>query len=150
MSVVDDFVFEPMVGDPDDHRPNTTWSLVFDPPRADAPFVSDITCLFERIAPGDAIPLHTHTTSEVVVVDEGSGSYRLGDETTFVRAGSVIFIPAGTAHGTVNDGSDPMRIHAMFPSRVLDITYLERNPAPGTEGDAPRPPTRIDPRVDQG
>src|SRR5262245_27999975 len=110
MSVVDDFVFEPMVGDPDDHRPSTTWTFVFDPPREDAPYVSDITCLFERIAPGDAIPLHTHSTSEVVVVDEGSGSYRLDNETTLVRAGSVIFIPAGTAHGTLNDGSEPLRI----------------------------------------
>jgi mannose-6-phosphate isomerase-like protein (cupin superfamily) len=148
MSVVDDYVYGPMVGDPDDHRPNTSWAFVFDPPREDGPYVADITCLFERIAPGDAIPLHTHTTSEVVVVDEGTGTYRLGEDTTAVRGGSVIFIPAGVPHGTVNDGTAPLRIHAMYPSRVLDFTYLERNPAPGTEGDPPQPPTVTDPRVD--
>jgi mannose-6-phosphate isomerase-like protein (cupin superfamily) len=148
MGFVENVAYGPMVGDPDDHRPNTEWAFVFDPLRDSGPSVDDITCLFERIAPGDTIPLHTHTTSEVVVVDEGTGSYRLGDETTTVRNGSVIFIPAGVPHGTVNDGTETLRIHAMYPSRVLDFTYLERNPAPGTEGDPPRPPTRLDPRVD--
>lgn len=148
MGVIDGFEYHPMVGDPDDYRPNTEWTLVFDPPRDDAPYVADITCLFERIAPGDVIPLHTHTISEVVIVDEGEGSYRLGEEAIAVRDGSVIFIPAGTPHGTVNDGPEPMRIHAMYPSRVLDFTYLERNPAPGTEGDPPQPEVRFDPRID--
>ena len=148
MGFVENVVYGSMVGDPDDHRPNTEWGFVFDPPRDVGPYVDDITCLFERIPPGDAIPLHTHTISEVVVVDAGTGSYRSGDETTTVRNGSVIFIPAGVPHGTLNDVTETLTIHAMYPSRVLDFTYLERNPAPGTEGDPPRPPTRLDPRVD--
>jgi mannose-6-phosphate isomerase-like protein (cupin superfamily) len=136
-----------MAGDPDDHRPRTTWAVVFDPPREDGPYVGDLTCLFERIAPGDAIPLHTHSIDEVVVIDRGTGAYRLGRETTTVGAGSVVFIPAGTPHGTHNDGDEPLYIHAVFPSRELDITYLERNPAPGTEGDAPQPSIRFDLRT---
>jgi len=148
MSVIDGIEYEPMVGDPDDHRPRTTWALVFDPPREDAPYVRNMTCIFEKIAPGDTIPLHTHTIDELVVVDVGIGSYRLGEETTPVRGGSVVFIPAGTPHGTRNDGNDPLVIHAVFPARELDITYLERNPAPGTEGDPPQPPFTFDPRAD--
>jgi quercetin dioxygenase-like cupin family protein len=147
VGVIDRVEFAPMVGDPDDHRPNTTWALVFDPPRSDGPTVEDMTCIVERIAPGDAIPLHTHSVDEVVVIDRGAGTYRLGDETTSVYPGSFIFIPAGTPHGTRNEGDAPLEIHAVFPSRELDITYLERNPAPGTEGDAPQPPLRFDPRA---
>lgn len=146
MSVIKDLSYQPMTGDPDDHRPNTRWALVFDPPREDGPYVRDITCLFEHIAPGDAIPLHTHTSDEIVFVDDGEGSYTLGDDVTPVGAGTVVFIPAGTPHGTRNDGERPLSIHAVFPSCELDITYLERNPAPGTEGDPPQPPLRFDPR----
>jgi mannose-6-phosphate isomerase-like protein (cupin superfamily) len=148
MAVISDFTYEPMVGDPDDHRPDTEWALVADPPREDGRYVRSITCLFERIAAGDRIPLHTHTIDEVVIVDDGAGTYMIDGEAAPVRGGSVIFIPAGAAHGTVNDGGGVMRIHAMYPSTELDITYLERNPAPGTEGDAPQPTLHFGPALD--
>jgi mannose-6-phosphate isomerase-like protein (cupin superfamily) len=148
VSIVEAFTYEPMVGDPDDHRPNTSWALVFDPPRDDAPYVEDLTCIFERMGPGDRIPLHTHTTSEVVMIDSGSGTYRLADEVRTVGAGTTVFIPAGTPHGLDNEGTSILSLHAVFPSRTLDIAYLDRNPAPGTEGEAPQPPIRFDPRVD--
>lgn len=31
-------------------------------------------------------------------------------------------------------------IHAVFPAPSIDIRYLERNPAPGTEEQPPGPP----------
>ena len=39
------------------------------------------------------------------------------------------------------------RIHAVFPTEVLAIEYLERNPKPGTEGDPPSPPWWVDVRA---
>jgi hypothetical protein len=62
MGFVDEIRYDPMVGDPDDHRPNTMWSLVLDSAAEDRPYVQDVTRLFERVAPGDRIPLHTHST----------------------------------------------------------------------------------------
>jgi gentisate 1,2-dioxygenase len=103
--------------------------------------------LFERVAPGDRIPLHTHSTNEVVIVDRGTGEYRLGDDTREVRVGSIVFVPAGTAHGTRKLGDGTLDIHAIFPSGVIDITMIERNPAPGTEDDPPRHPLSFDPRA---
>ncbi|HEY7401691.1 MAG TPA: cupin domain-containing protein [Actinomycetota bacterium] len=149
MAILDEFSFEPMVGDPDDHRPDSVWTFVFDPPTADGAYVRDLTMLFERIAPGDRIPLHSHTTSEAVFVDRGEGLYTLGEETRAVGPGSVVFIPAGTPHGTLNSGRDAMHIRAVYPSQTIDITALERNPAPGTEEDPPRPPYVFDPRSQQ-
>lgn len=67
-----------MVGDPDDHRPNTTWRLAVDPAPRGA--LAELSFLEERCAPGD---------------------------------------------------------HAVFPARTVLMEMLERNPAPGTEGDAP-------------
>lgn len=148
MSIVQGFEYGPMVGDPDDHRPNSSWALVFDQPREDRPYVRDVTCLFERMAPGDAIPLHTHDIDEVVIVDHGRGRYRLDGDEIAIGAGGVAFIPVGTPHGLRNDGDGELSLKAVFPSRALDTTDLERNPAPGTEGQPVQAPMRFDPRVD--
>jgi uncharacterized cupin superfamily protein len=71
---------------------------------------------------------------------------RVDAETHRVGAGDVVIVPAGAAHGTRNVGTGFVRLHAVFPSHRIDITYLERNPAPGTEGDAPQAPVVWDTR----
>jgi hypothetical protein len=38
-------------------------------------------------------------------------------------------------------------LRAVFPSHRIDIEYVERNPAPDTEGDAPRAPVVYDTRT---
>ena len=105
--------YEPMVGNPDDHRPQTVWRVVIDPDRADESAVVGMAVLMERCAGGDRIPLHRHDVDEVV------------------------FIPAGMIHGTVNAGEIPLHVHAVFPSRRVRMEMLDRNPAPGTEGEPP-------------
>ena len=120
MSILDGYTMEPMVGDPDDHRPNTRWSLTTDP-GDDRGRVDSLAIIREAIA-----------------ILDGEGVARLGDERRQVRTGAVVFIPAGTPHGTVNGGATALEILAVFPSTTIEIAMLERNPAPGTEGDAPR------------
>lgn len=124
-----------MVGDPDDHRPRTTWRLAVDPGTEGR--TAALSFLEERCAVGDRIPLHRHDVDEVVIVVGGVGAYTLDGETQDVEEGDVVFIPAGAAHGTVNRGDDVLHLHAVFPSRKVRMEMLERNPAPGTEHDAP-------------
>jgi quercetin dioxygenase-like cupin family protein len=137
MSIVDGASLESMVGDPDDHRPRSRWALLVDP-GDDNGRVDTIGIVDEEIAPGDSIPLHTHDVDEAIIVVEGFADARRGNERRRVGPGAVVFIPAGTPHGTVNAGSVSVRIHAAFPATSIVIAMLERNPAPGTEGDAPR------------
>jgi quercetin dioxygenase-like cupin family protein len=137
VSILDGYTMEPMVGDPDDHRPNTRWSLTTDP-GDDRGRVDSLAIIREAIAVGDAIPLHTHDVDEAIAILDGEGVARLGDERRRVTTGAVVFIPAGTPHGTVNGGATALEILAVFPSTTVEIAMLERNPAPGTEGDAPR------------
>ena len=136
--------------DPDDFRPSSRWALLVDPAADSGTHVDDITVIAEVIAPGDRIPLHTHPINEVVVVHEGTAQVTLGDETREVGPGAVVFIPAETPHGTRNASPSPVRIHAMFPSEQIGIRYLERNPAPGTEGDPPQPAFTVDVRALSG
>jgi len=145
MSIVDGFAFERMVGDPDDHRPGTEWALVVDP-GGSAGRVEDLAVIVERIGPGERIPAHIHQVDEVILPD-GPGQFRLGDETRPVAAGSVVFIPAGAVHGLANDGAGPLPLRAVFPTTTVWIRYVERNPAPGTEDDPPAPPITVDLRT---
>ena len=134
-----------MVGDPDDHRPNTSWALVVDPIRTDAPYVQDLLVVLEQIADGDRIPLHTHPHDEAIVIARGTAELRLGDDRRVVGENAVAMVPEGTPHGIrAIDGA--VRINAFFPTTRLAIAYLERNPAPGTETDPPAPPYEIDAR----
>jgi quercetin dioxygenase-like cupin family protein len=103
--------------------------------------------IVEEIAPSEAIPLHQHRIDEVLFYESGDAEVRVDDETFRVGAGDIVIVPAGAAHGTRNVGTGVVRLHAVFPSHRIDITYLERNPAPGTEGDAPQPPAVWDTRT---
>jgi len=126
--------------DPDDWRPNSELAFVVDDR-------TNMLVVAERLAPGDAIPLHRHRIDEIVVFLAGRAEVRVGDETHAARAGDIVLIPAGEAHGVHNRGSEVVEFRAAFPTTRLDVEYLERNPAPGTEGDPPRPPFAIDLRT---
>lgn len=145
MSIVEGYRLEPMVGDPDDHRPRSEWALVVDP-GGPAGRVDGLAVIVEQVAPGDRIPLHVHRVDEVILPG-GAGRFRLGDETADVADGAVVFIPAGAPHGLENPGLTPLPIRAVFPTTRVWLRYLERNPAPGTESDAPAAPLTYDLRT---
>ena len=123
--------------DPDDWRPGSRLALIADPD-------ANLAVIAEKIGVGDWVPLHRHTIDEVVFYLAGEVEVRLGEETHAVRAGDIMVIPAGVAHAQRNTGDSVAEIRAVFPSARLDVEYLERNPAPGTESDPPQPPFVID------
>ena len=58
------------------------------------------------IAPGVLAPDHSHPGEEIVYVVEGTLEYRLeGKPPVTLKAGEVLFIPAGTVHSARNVGS---------------------------------------------
>jgi len=58
------------------------------------------------IAPGVASAWHTHPGEEIIYVIEGSLEYQVGDEMpVMLRAGEVLFVPAGAKHRARNLGS---------------------------------------------
>ena len=127
-----------MVGDPDAHRPHSRWALVTDPE------VDGLAAIVEDIAPGDRIPLHAHPEVEAIFIASGQARVRIGDDERDVAAGAVMLVPANTPHGTRNTSSEVVRVHAVFPATTIGITYLERNPAPGTEAESAQAPFAVD------
>ena len=58
------------------------------------------------IGPGVLAPNHSHPGEEIVYVIEGLLEYQLeGKSPVTLRAGEVLFIPAGTIHSAKNVGS---------------------------------------------
>jgi mannose-6-phosphate isomerase-like protein (cupin superfamily) len=146
MAIITERAYQPVadLGDPDDYRPNSAMAFVFDPERPNGAYVAGLTLICEEIAVGDRIPLHIHpTVEEIVYIDSGTAEITVGDEQRIVGSGAIAFIPPGTPHSTRNVGDMPLHLHAIFSTPNIDIQMLDRLPAPGTEGDAPQPPTSV-------
>ena len=84
-------------------------------------------------------------TIEAIVIARGKAEVRLADHLRIVGENAVAMVPKGVAH-SIRAVDGAVRINAFFPTTRIGITYLERNPAPGTEGQAPAPPYEIDVR----
>lgn len=58
------------------------------------------------LAPGIAFPNHTHPGEEIIYVLSGTIEYDVAGKPTTLKAGDVLFIPAGTVHAAKNVGND--------------------------------------------
>src|SRR5262245_40385889 len=59
-----------------------------------------------EIAPGKTAPRHTHPGEEIIYVLEGALEYQVeGKPPVTLKAGDVLFIPAGTIHSAKNVGT---------------------------------------------
>jgi quercetin dioxygenase-like cupin family protein len=60
-----------------------------------------------ELAPGVAFPRHSHPGEEIIYVLTGSLEYEVeGRPPVTLKAGDVLFIPAGVVHSAKNVGSD--------------------------------------------
>jgi mannose-6-phosphate isomerase-like protein (cupin superfamily) len=65
--------------------------------------------------PGSGPKLHRHPYAEVFLVQEGSATFTVGEDTIDVTGGQILIAPAGVPHKFVNSGAGPLRqidIHA--------------------------------------
>ncbi len=55
------------------------------------------------------VPEHVHDGSaEVLWIQNGSGTMRIGNQTRTIRPGTFVYVPPETVHGFVPDGSRPL------------------------------------------
>src|SRR4051794_14745762 len=69
---------------------------------------------FVGYIPTARAPDHMHYYDEVIYVLDGEGTMRMNGETTPLRGGSCIHLPARTVHCLENVGSDVMKVVAVF------------------------------------
>jgi quercetin dioxygenase-like cupin family protein len=84
-----------------------------------------ISILFVDAPPGRGPGMHRHAYEEIIIVQEGRGTFTSGDEEREVRAGEVVVVPPDTPHRFVNSGDGPLRqidihVHSRFVTEWLE------------------------------
>ena len=66
--------------------------------------------------PGGGMPPHTNTVEHEQYVLRGRARIGIGEEIHDVRAGDVVFIPAGTPHWYAAEGTEPFEFLCVVPN----------------------------------
>jgi quercetin dioxygenase-like cupin family protein len=74
--------------------------------------------------PGGGMPPHTNTVEHEQYVLRGQATIGIGNDTVAVRAGSVLYIPAGTPHWYKAHGDEPFEFLCIVPNREDRIELL--------------------------
>jgi mannose-6-phosphate isomerase-like protein (cupin superfamily) len=61
---------------------------------------------------------------EVVVVESGQATFRIGDATAVVEEGHIVVSPPGEAHGFTNTGSGELRLVAIHGVARFSTEWL--------------------------
>jgi len=86
--------------------------------------LKDLGCALQVVPPGKkAFPHHVHhVADEMMVILEGRGEYRWGDERLPVGPGDLIGAPAATrAHQLINTGADDLRYLTFSTNPGADV-----------------------------
>ena len=78
-----------------------------------------------RMEPGGGMPNHTNTVEHEQYVLAGQARIGIGGEEYTVKAGDVIFIPAGVPHWYLNIGEDRLEFLCMIPNKVDIVTLVD-------------------------
>jgi quercetin dioxygenase-like cupin family protein len=83
-------------------------------PFSDVPVDSSVRVVELERSAGRTAHRHPHS-EEVVYVEAGSGAVWIDGELTPVETGDVVRIPTGSAHATIPDDGERMRLVCFFP-----------------------------------
>ncbi|HLM10229.1 MAG TPA: cupin domain-containing protein [Thermoleophilaceae bacterium] len=85
----------------------------------------DVSVIFVDAPPGRGPSLHKHPYPELILIEEGRGTFVLGEEEHEVEAGELVIIPADTPHAFVNSGHGPLRQIDIHPSARFSTEWLD-------------------------
>ncbi len=67
------------------------------------------------VAPSDDIGEEVHEVDQFIRIESGEGKSVLNGETSTLKDGSVVVIPAGTKHNIVNTSSEnPLKLYTLY------------------------------------
>ena len=90
---------------------------------------STATVLFE-LDPGAELPMHTDSAEELLIIVQGAGEARVGDEVRRLTQHDVALVPPMAPHGLRNIGDEVLRVLGTFSSSTVVSTF-ERPFEPG-------------------
>jgi mannose-6-phosphate isomerase-like protein (cupin superfamily) len=67
------------------------------------------------LKPGEEIGEEVHAgTDQFFRIEEGQGEIRINGETTKIKDGDAVVVPAGARHNIVNTGYAPLRLYTLY------------------------------------
>ena len=84
--------------------------------------------------PGRGAPLHSHEYDEIVMVQEGTSRFVVGQEMRETAAGDILVVKAGTPHGFVNSGTGILKqidIHVSPRFHQINLPSTQTSRAAG-------------------
>lgn len=84
----------------------------------------DACVIFVDAPPGRGPSLHTHPYAELLIVQEGTGTFTLGDEERVLGPGEIAIVPPGVPHGFTNTGEGPLKQIDIHLSRSFATDWL--------------------------
>ncbi|MDB5543384.1 MAG: cupin 2 conserved barrel protein [Hyphomicrobiales bacterium] len=77
------------------------------------------------VAGGPNGSLHRHTVSDnIYIVKSGEGRLRIEDETVTIKAGQIIYIPAGAKHSLSNVSNELFEIFEIYTPAGKDFDFV--------------------------
>jgi mannose-6-phosphate isomerase-like protein (cupin superfamily) len=90
-----------------------------------AKFDSNVSFIWVNMQPGGVVKLHQHPYQEIFIIQEGSSTFTVGDETIEAQAGQIVIAPANVPHGFVNSGQSQLKQIDIHVSRDIKTEWLE-------------------------
>jgi quercetin dioxygenase-like cupin family protein len=87
--------------------------------------LNDLAVVHFILGPGEALPTHTDSEEELIIVLTGEAEAIVGDEKAIISAPSLTRIPKMVPHGFVNNGSEKVTVLGVFPSSYIIATFDE-------------------------
>jgi quercetin dioxygenase-like cupin family protein len=103
-----------------DDLPDSGSSHRFDGSEHDAP----VSFFLMHARPGEGPDLHRHPYAETFVIQEGTATFTVGDQTIEARAGDIVVAPADVPHAFVNSGSTLLRSVNIHPVAEMETAWL--------------------------
>lgn len=75
--------------------------------------------------PGGGMPMHTNSVEHEQYVLRGSARVQIGEDVHHVKAGDVVYIPAGVPHNyQADDGAEPFEFLCVVPNEPDEIRLV--------------------------
>lgn len=85
----------------------------------------DVSFIVLDAAPGEGPRLHRHPYKEIFIIQEGTATFRVGEQTLEGHAGQVIIVPANMPHAFTNTGAGRLRQVDIHASKQFITEWLE-------------------------
>jgi mannose-6-phosphate isomerase-like protein (cupin superfamily) len=84
-----------------------------------------VSFIMVDLPPGGGPRLHRHDYAEIMIIQEGRGTYTVDSATLEAGAGQILIIPAGLPHKFVNSGDGQLRQIDIHLNKQFATEWLE-------------------------